>query len=84
MLMPNADISAPKYTYTVGYWQIFTIISDHINEQQHSIVNTPLFSWRHLTRRKVAHKSRFVVSFDIHQIRYIVFDMIQHVTVSRC
>jgi len=25
----------PKYTYTVGYWHIFTIIYVNISEQQH-------------------------------------------------
>ena len=37
--MLNATISAPKYTYTVGYPRHhltnFTIISVHISEQQH-------------------------------------------------
>ena len=55
MLMQNADISVPKYTYTVGYWQMFTIISVDISEQQHNSVNTPFFSRRHLIRRIVVH-----------------------------
>jgi len=32
----NANISATKYTYTVGYaGQMFTITSVHISEQRH-------------------------------------------------
>ena len=35
ILIQNADLSAPKHTYTVGYWHISTITSVHISEQQH-------------------------------------------------
>ena len=45
ILMQNADTSVPKYTYTVGYWHISTIISVHISEQQHFYCLYPI-SWR--------------------------------------
>ena len=52
--------------------KLFTLVNNNT-----SIVNTPFFSWCHLIRRKVVHYSSFVVNLDIHQLRYIVFDMMQ-------
>jgi len=70
--MQNADISVPKYTYIVDYWHISTIISVHISEQQHFYRYCPF-----LFTASFDPPESLGVSFDIHQLRYIIFDIMQ-------